>query len=153
MKPTFIGIGLCLIAAGSFLSGIGHYDGVLGADDPDTFLAKDRTHEATTRVTVLGTPQQAEDQFLVYQAQFLMPSALESPMNQGDWVGVSVAGTDAEAYLRLQDEIPQTGTLLVFKGTVEAYWPIYDAGSAIVGSKPILLLEPVDYHEPILFKA
>lgn len=153
MEPRIIGIGLLLVAMGSSLSLVGHHDGVLGAADPDAMLAQDQTREARTRVLVTGTSTQAEDQFLHYQRQLLLPADMRGPMDRGRWVPVSIRGTDAEAYLHVGDQEPSPGTLLVFEGDIQAYWPLLDRDTGLVATQPVLLLEPKDYYPPLLFKS
>jgi hypothetical protein len=116
-------------------------------------LTQDETEQATIRLTVLGTPAQAQDQFTLYAKELLMPPAMGEPMQSGDWVRVQLADAETEAYLRVAGPAPAPGSLLVFNGKIAAYWPLLDLGGDAVATKPILLLEPIDYHAPLIFKA
>jgi hypothetical protein len=153
MKPLIIGIGLCLIGAGALLSFVGHYDGILGADDPATYLANPETRAAKTRVIVLGTPAEAQEQFRWLDRELLIPAKMDGPLNSGSWVAVRLGDNEVSAYLQVEGTAPPVGSLLVFEGEVRTYWPVIEADVQIVGSQPILLLEAADYHEPILFKS
>lgn len=152
MNLPIIGVGLTMILGGVVLAGIGHYDGVIGADDVNQVLLEGGP--ATFRVTVLGSREEAQATFHEYQRRLVVPEGMENRLQSASFVPVEIENDEEAvlAFLQVQGTAPPVGTTLVVFGHVETEWPLFDAGSRMLSSMPVLFVYPTDYHEPVLFK-
>lgn len=154
MQATIIGVGLCMLALAGGLSGVGHYDGVLGAVEAEAFQGPDLPEEATMRVRIRGTPEEARAEFGAIRATFVLPARMEAAMAESSWVPVDLLfadGSSRPAFLE-SDQRYEEGAVLVIQGTPRAYWPLMDTGSDLEAAGSVLFIHPDLVREPLLFK-
>jgi hypothetical protein len=151
MKGLFVGIGLCMLGVGSVLAGIGHYDGVLGVDDPAEFF--DHDGSATFRVVVTGTVEDASNSFSLYREELVIPDTMRDDIDTRQFVPVDIVSDERRSgFMEVWQFVPEPGQTLVVSGTVRTEWALFDAGSHPLASLPVLFVHPTEYHAPLIFK-
>jgi len=153
MNVLFVGIGLSMLALAGGLAGIGHYDGVLGADDSQVFF--DRDGSGTFRVRVTGTPEDADRSFALYRQELVLPESMREDMDTRQFVPVEIVSDPPRSgFMEVWQFVPQPGETLVVSGAVRTEWALFDAGTGShpLPSMPVLFVHPSEYHAPLIFK-
>lgn len=140
---------MLLVASG--IAGIGHYDGVLGADTPESLFEGDES--ATFRVKVTGTPEDASRSFLTYRQELVLPDQMREQIDTRQYVPVQIiADKPIDGFLEIWSFVPEAGETLVVSGNVRMEWALFDVGTQALASMPVLFIQPEEYHEPLIFK-
>lgn len=151
MHVLFVGIGLSMLLVASGIASIGHYDGVLGADTPESLL--ENKESATFRVLVTGTPEDARLSFLTYREELVLPDQMREQIDTRQYIPVQItAEKPMDGFLEVWNFVPQPGTTLVVSGEVRMEWALFDVGNQALASLPVMFIHPEEYHEPLIFK-
>lgn len=140
-----------MLAVATALAGIGRYDGVLGADQPDEFFAQEGA--GTFRVLVLGDIADANNAFIDFRERHVLPEAMQQDIESRQFLPIEVqSDPPMTGFMEVWRYVPQAGEALVVSGHVRTDWALYDAGNQPLPSTPVLFIHPEEYHEPLVFK-
>ena len=140
-----------MVGSAMALSAVARYDGILGATSAAEILSPEGPREATFRVRVIGSPEDAEHRFEAFRIQLLVPVPMDEQMTARRYVPVEFADdAGTVAFLAYETQPPQVGTLLVVSANVQTHWPIEPQRVGPV--EPVIFLVGFDVHAPLFFK-
>lgn len=153
MQLGIVGIGLTIVAISGALAGVGHYDGVLGTATPSEVLDATSPISVTVRITITGAPIEAGTRVESLQDAVLVPDLLKERLGTAKYAPVEIQGlADAQAFMLVTDPAPPPGSVLVVRGSIHTFSPVYHTGNDALEAVPVVLLVPEKMHEPVFFK-
>jgi len=99
MQLVFVGIGLCMVSRAVHLRPSGTMMGPR-RDRPRVYLGAGRPQRRHMRVTITGTPTDAQRHFNDYRAALLVPGPMRTHMNTGAFVPIRIPPPEAPTSTR-----------------------------------------------------